>query len=37
MDGTIDSFGFAGGGTLTLQALGFQIGRRPDAGAGLGS
>ena len=26
MGGTIDSFGFAGGGTLTLQALGFQIG-----------
>ncbi len=29
MDGTIDSFGFAGGGTLTLQALGFQIGGDP--------
>ncbi len=26
MGGTIDSFGFAGGGTLTVQALGFQIG-----------
>jgi filamentous hemagglutinin family protein len=26
MDGTIRSAGFAGGGTLTLQALGFQIG-----------
>ena len=31
MDGTIDSFGFAGGGTLTLQALGFQIGGDPSA------
>ncbi|MEW6438757.1 MAG: filamentous hemagglutinin family protein [Pseudomonadota bacterium] len=31
MDGTIDSFGFAGGGTLTLQALGFQIGGDPAA------
>ncbi len=29
MDGTIRSFGFAGGGTLTLQALGFQIGGDP--------
>ncbi len=29
MDGTIDSWGFAGGGTLTLQALGFQIGGDP--------
>jgi len=29
MGGTIDSFGFAGGGTLTLQALGFQIGGDP--------
>ncbi|WP_240648036.1 filamentous haemagglutinin family protein [Pararobbsia silviterrae] len=26
MDGTIDSYGFAGGGTLTLQDWGFQIG-----------
>ncbi|WCM25948.1 filamentous hemagglutinin family protein [Sphingomonas sp. QA11] len=26
MDGTIRSAGFSGGGTLTLQALGFQIG-----------
>jgi filamentous hemagglutinin family protein len=26
MDGAIRSFGFSGGGTLTLQALGFQIG-----------
>jgi filamentous hemagglutinin family protein len=29
MDGTIESEGFAGGGTLTLQALGFQIGGDP--------
>ncbi|NYH20423.1 filamentous haemagglutinin family protein [Paraburkholderia bryophila] len=29
MDGTIRSAGFAGGGTLTLQALGFQIGGDP--------
>ncbi len=29
MDGTIESWGFAGGGTLTLQALGFQIGGDP--------
>jgi filamentous hemagglutinin family protein len=29
MDGTIKSLGFAGGGTLTLQALGFQIGGDP--------
>ncbi|WCM18167.1 filamentous hemagglutinin family protein [Paraburkholderia bryophila] len=29
MDGTIRSSGFAGGGTLTLQALGFQIGGDP--------
>ncbi|WP_081935627.1 filamentous haemagglutinin family protein [Burkholderia sp. 9120] len=29
MDGTIRSTGFAGGGTLTLQALGFQIGGDP--------
>jgi filamentous hemagglutinin family protein len=29
MDGTIKSEGFAGGGTLTLQALGFQIGGDP--------
>ena len=29
MGGTIDSFGFAGGGTLTLQGLGFQIGGDP--------
>jgi filamentous hemagglutinin family protein len=29
MDGTIRSFGFSGGGTLTLQALGFQIGGDP--------
>jgi len=29
MDGSIDSFGFAGGGTLTLQGLGFQIGGDP--------
>lgn len=29
MDGTINSFGFAGGGTLTLQATGFQIGGDP--------
>ncbi|CAM2152375.1 Filamentous haemagglutinin FhaB/tRNA nuclease CdiA-like TPS domain-containing protein [Pararobbsia alpina] len=26
LDGSIDSFGFSGGGTLTLQALGIQIG-----------
>ncbi|RWV81678.1 hypothetical protein GW17_00056881, partial [Ensete ventricosum] len=31
MDGTIDGFGFSGGGTLTLQALGFQIGGDPAA------
>ncbi|GAB2916049.1 hypothetical protein GCM10027093_63190 [Paraburkholderia jirisanensis] len=29
MDGTIRSFGFSGGGTLTLQALGFQLGGDP--------
>ncbi|WP_241021975.1 filamentous hemagglutinin N-terminal domain-containing protein, partial [Burkholderia sp. Ac-20353] len=29
MDGTIRSLGFAGGGTLTLQAPGFQIGGDP--------
>lgn len=29
MDGTIRSMGFAGGGTLTLQAPGFQIGGDP--------
>ncbi len=29
MEGTIESFGFAGGGTLTLQASGFQIGGDP--------
>ncbi|WP_459711127.1 filamentous haemagglutinin family protein [Paraburkholderia sp. 2C] len=29
MDGTIRSFGFSGGGTLTLQALGIQIGGDP--------
>ncbi|KLU24892.1 filamentous hemagglutinin [Caballeronia mineralivorans PML1(12)] len=29
MDGTIRSFGFAGGGTLTLQVTGFQIGGDP--------
>jgi filamentous hemagglutinin family protein len=29
MDGTINSWGFAGGGTLTLNALGFQIGGDP--------
>jgi filamentous hemagglutinin family protein len=29
MDGTIRSLGFAGGGTLTLQGLGFQIGGDP--------
>ncbi|SIO09655.1 filamentous haemagglutinin family protein [Paraburkholderia phenazinium] len=29
MDGTIKSMGFAGGGTLTLQAPGFQIGGDP--------
>ncbi|MGK8205922.1 filamentous hemagglutinin family protein [Burkholderia cenocepacia] len=29
MDGSIRSFGFAGGGTLTLQAPGFQIGGDP--------
>ncbi|WP_233839096.1 filamentous haemagglutinin family protein [Paraburkholderia sp. ZP32-5] len=29
MDGTIRSSGFSGGGTLTLQALGFQIGGDP--------
>jgi filamentous hemagglutinin family protein len=34
MDGTIDSFGFAGGGTLTLQALGFQIGGDPSQAPG---
>nr|WP_258187439.1 filamentous haemagglutinin family protein [Trinickia symbiotica] len=31
MDGTIRSFGFAGGGTLTVQAPGFQIGGDPAA------
>lgn len=34
MHGTIDSFGFSGGGTLTLQALGFQIGGDPAAAPG---
>jgi len=29
MDGSIDSYGFSGGGTLTLQALGLQLGGRP--------
>ncbi|MEW6435625.1 MAG: filamentous hemagglutinin family protein [Pseudomonadota bacterium] len=29
MDGTIESWGFAGGGTLTLQAPGIQIGGDP--------
>ncbi len=29
MDGTIESAGFSGGGTLTLEALGFQIGGDP--------
>ncbi len=29
MDGTIESAGFSGGGKLTLQALGFQIGGDP--------
>jgi filamentous hemagglutinin family protein len=29
MDGTIRSFGFSGGGTLTLQVLGIQIGGDP--------
>ncbi|WP_246530286.1 filamentous haemagglutinin family protein [Paraburkholderia podalyriae] len=29
LGGTIDSAGFSGGGTLTLQALGFQIGGDP--------
>jgi filamentous hemagglutinin family protein len=29
LGGTIDSFGFSGGGTLTLQAPGFQIGGDP--------
>jgi filamentous hemagglutinin family protein len=31
MDGTIRSAGFAGGGTLTMKALGFQIGGEPSA------
>ncbi|HEY3599399.1 MAG TPA: filamentous hemagglutinin N-terminal domain-containing protein, partial [Paraburkholderia sp.] len=31
MDGTIRSFGFSGGGTLTLQAPGIQIGGDPAA------
>ncbi|KDB08115.1 filamentous hemagglutinin family outer membrane protein [Burkholderia sp. lig30] len=31
MDGTILSEGFSGGGTLTLQALGFRIGGDPSA------
>ncbi|GAB7537876.1 hypothetical protein BGC_40970 [Burkholderia sp. 3C] len=31
MDGTILSEGFSGGGTLTLQALGFQVGGDPSA------
>ncbi|WP_175049953.1 filamentous haemagglutinin family protein [Paraburkholderia sediminicola] len=31
MDGTIKSEGFSGGGTLTLQALGFQVGGDPTA------
>lgn len=31
MDGTIKSAGFSGGGTLTLQALGFQIGGDPSS------
>lgn len=31
MDGTIESAGFSGGGALTLQALGFQIGGDPSA------
>ncbi|HEY1610021.1 MAG TPA: filamentous hemagglutinin N-terminal domain-containing protein, partial [Paraburkholderia sp.] len=29
MDGTIDSFGFSGGGTMTIAALGIQIGGDP--------
>nr|WP_246641981.1 filamentous haemagglutinin family protein [Paraburkholderia edwinii] len=31
MDGTIRSFGFSGGGTLTLEVLGIQIGGDPAA------
>ncbi|MFC7627171.1 filamentous hemagglutinin family protein [Paraburkholderia humisilvae] len=31
IDGTIRSFGFSGGGTLTLQANGFQIGGDPSS------
>ncbi|MEW6438309.1 MAG: filamentous hemagglutinin family protein [Pseudomonadota bacterium] len=31
LDGTLRGFGFSGGGTLTLQTLGIQIGGNPDS------
>ena len=37
VDGTLLGYGFAGGGTLSIQTLGFQIGGNPGHGAGRGT